>query len=118
MEKQYKKLLLIKNCISKEYFFKPTKWNNYYRPLINQKDGQTDYQYAVEIFNYKDIRLYCDHIPKDKILFSHKPLHYKLMAHKDSDIQTIKTFIERKNNVREQPLEEKNVVIVFMVLVL
>lgn len=96
------------NCISKEYFFKPTKWNNYYRPLINQKDGQTDYQYAVEIFNYKDIRLYCDHIPKDKILFSHKPLHYKLMAHKDSDIQTIKTFIERKNNVREQPLEEKN----------
>lgn len=40
------------------------------------------------------------------------------MAHKDSDIQTIKTFIERKNNVREQPLEEKMVVIVFMVLVL
>lgn len=75
--------------------------------MINQKDGQTDYQYAVEIFNYKDIRLYCDHIPKDKILFSHKPLHYKLMAHKDSDIQTIKTFIERKIMYENSHLRKK-----------
>ena len=96
------------NCISKEYFFKPTKWNNYYRPLINQKDGQTDYQYAVEKIEYADTRLYCDHIHKEKILFSHKPFHYKLMAHKDSDILTAKSFLERNNNVREQSLEEKN----------
>lgn len=96
------------NCKSCEYFFKPTKYNNYYYPLIDRKNDQTNYQYAIEIFNYEDTRLYCDHSPKEKVFFYHKSLHGKLMAHKESNIQTIRELYEQKDKMRDLPSEENS----------
>lgn len=88
-----------KNRESKEYYFKPTKYNNIYRPLIEQKYNQTAYQHGVECLEYGDMRFYCDHIPQEKVLFHHKPLYYRLMAHKDFDATTHKPLIGKEYNI-------------------
>lgn len=83
----------------KAYYFKPSKFKNLFRPLIEKEPNVTSYQYQVEIFNYADTRLYCDHTPQGKIYFSRKPPFCTLMTHKDYDIQLLENIIKKGDSV-------------------